>query len=632
MLNMDFKLLMDTYIEKYKPNIISQKIRRNHELLNWLKKQISFQTDSIPELIFLYKNPLFNPICKNNQKRTFHNGKYLAGCGGMCECSISQTKQTFLEKYGTDTISSHEPTKEKKKKTFLKKHGVSHSFQSESVRKKIKQTNLMKYGVENVFQSEKIKQKIKQTNLMKYGSENPLQNQKVQEKLKNTNLKKYGVDLVLKSNEIKQRIQKTNLEKYGSISPLHNNQVKEKIKKTILEKYGVDHVWKCSNIRDKIKNTILEKYGVDNPNQNIELRKKSIETNMKKYGVENFNQMHISKDQLALLLDEHQFKTLVEGKTIKQIQEHISVDATTILKYAEKYDCLDMILRYSSYLEDQLEDFCKTNNIDFLRNTRKVISPLELDFYFPKSNTAIECHGLYWHSEIGGNKTKQYHFNKWNLCREKGIDLYQYFEDEIVNSFEVIKSKILYVNNKHPGSVIGARKLFVDYLKNYSDELYFYKNNHVQGVRIDRTHAIGAWVDSFNLVACMSVKHLKVDQLEIVRFATDISNRYPGVFTKMLNWYVNQINFKGEMHSWSDNRHSNGHLYQANGFKYVREQKPGYFVTDYQTRWRREHFMKARIKERHPHVDLSKTEWQLEQQLGYDRIWDAGKVLWKKSI
>jgi hypothetical protein len=140
-------------------------------------------------------------------------------------------------------------------------------------------------------------------------------------------------------------------------------------------------------------------------------------------------------------------------------------------------------------------------------------------------------------------------------------------------------------------------------------------------------------MNSIDLVACMSFKFNKnKNLLEIVRFATDIKNIYPGLFSKILNWSIKQINFKGAVSSWSDNRHSNGHLYKHNNFVHIQDQKAGYFVTDYETRWRREHFMKNKIKQRHPEVDLSKTEWQLEQELGYDRVWDAGKRFWLKNV
>ena len=167
-------------------------------------------------------------------------------------------------------------------------------------------------------------------------------------------------------------------------------------------------------------------------------------------------------------------------------------------------------------------------------------------------------------------------------------------------------------------------------MKKYSDEENFYKANHIQGPRSDRSCTIVAWNSQNNLVGCLSFKRYGKNELEIIRFATDISNIYSGLFSKMLNWYLNAMSFRGEIFSWSDNRHSNGYLYQKNGFEMIREQKPGYFVTDYQTRWRREHFMKNKIKQRHPEADLTKTEWQLEQELGYDRIWDAGKTLWRK--
>jgi len=386
-------------------------------------------------------------------------------------------------------------------------------------------------------------------------------------------------------------------------------------------------------VKNKIKETNLKKYGVENPMQHTEIKENIKKKNIEKYGVEHLNQIHIPKDQLDILLDKEKFIDICDNKTIKQIQEIVNVDYTTIIKYAHRYNCINLIVKSSSYLEDQIECFCKTNNIKFIRNTRKIIPPLELDFYFPEIKTAIECHGLFWHSEMGGNKDKNYHYNKWRLCKEKGIDLYQYFEDEVNDKFEVIKSKILYLNNKHPGTIIGARCLSVDWLTNGGDEERFYNQNHLQGIRYDRTHAIGAWHNVFNLVAVMSLKLNKDQtQMEIVRFATDISNRYPGVFSKILNWVIEKLNFRGEIVSWSDNRHSNGHLYKSNGFEFVKEQKPGYFVTDYQHRWRREYFMKNRIKERYPEVDLSKTERELTQELGFDWIWDAGKYLWRKIV
>ena len=42
--------------------------------------------------------------------------------------------------------------------------------------------------------------------------------------------------------------------------------------------------------------------------------------------------------------------------------------------------------------------------------------------------------------------------------------------------------------------------------------------------------------------------------------------------------------------------------------------------------------MKSKIKEKF-NVDISnKTEWQLMQDNGYDRVWDCGKIKWIKTL
>jgi hypothetical protein len=448
------------------------------------------------------------------------------------------------------------------------------------------------------------------------------------EKTQKTNIAKYGVTHPMKSNVIKEKCKKTFVQKYDSNWPFANETIQEKAQNTIKLKYGNNR----QNILKKTVLTNLKKYGVEYPLQNDLILNKTKETLFLKYGVSNTSQKHISQEHLDILLNEDDFKNLIRGKTFREIKKILPIDQTTVAHYCWKYNCRDLIVPdRGSKLEDLIKDFCSSHQISYYQNTHKIIPPMELDFYFPESNSGIECHGLYWHSERAGNKSKDYHYNKWKLCKEKGIDLYQYFEDEITQSFDIIASKILYLNKKHPGRIIGARQLQINWLKNWDDEISFYKNNHVQGHRQDRTHVICARSEIFDICAVMSLR-LQKNQLEIVRFATDIRNRYPGVFTKMLEWAVKQLQFQGTVTSWSDNRHSNGGVYARNGFEFVREQLPSYFVTDYETRWRREHFMKNKIKQRHPEVDLSKTEWQLEQELGYDRVWDAGKRFWLKNV
>jgi len=74
-------------------------------------------------------------------------------------------------------------------------------------------------------------------------------------------------------------------------------------------------------------------------------------------------------------------------------------------------------------------------------NVKKPIYPYELDIFIPEKNVAIEYCGLYWHSEQKG-KDKNYHKNKFNLCREKNIKLLTIFEDEFSFRKNVVLDRI----------------------------------------------------------------------------------------------------------------------------------------------------------------------------------------------
>jgi hypothetical protein len=77
----------------------------------------------------------------------------------------------------------------------------------------------------------------------------------------------------------------------------------------------------------------------------------------------------------------------------------------------------------------EIYDFVMTLSSDTLIDDRSVISPLELDIHVPSKKFAIECHGLYWHSEATGNDGK-FHVRKWQECTAVGVSLMQLYEDE----------------------------------------------------------------------------------------------------------------------------------------------------------------------------------------------------------
>jgi hypothetical protein len=77
--------------------------------------------------------------------------------------------------------------------------------------------------------------------------------------------------------------------------------------------------------------------------------------------------------------------------------------------------------------EDEVESFISTfYSGECIRNIRSIISPLELDLYYPEKKIAIEFNGDYWHSDK--HKSKRYHYEKYVKCRNNGVLLVSIFE------------------------------------------------------------------------------------------------------------------------------------------------------------------------------------------------------------
>ena len=124
---------------------------------------------------------------------------------------------------------------------------------------------------------------------------------------------------------------------------------------------------------------------------------------------------------------------------------------TTWSKFHLRGDILCPYCMSRSNFETSVEQELKNLNLEFQVNTRKIISPYELDFYISKYNLAIECNGDYWHSiehneKWKGNKFR--HLDKYLMCKEKGIRLIQIPESEwFSNKDYFIKLIKCYIEN-----------------------------------------------------------------------------------------------------------------------------------------------------------------------------------------
>ncbi len=169
------------------------------EFVSFINDKYGF-LDNFSERIYWYKHNLKEypkcPICGQKIVK-YHGGNY--GYSKYCskQCSykdpqrIEKLKQTCLERYGVENISS-----------------------LPEFREKAKQTCLERYGAENPFASEKIKEKIKNILLERYNVEYAQQSPEIQNTRKLNSLKKYGVDHHMKDPEIKKKAHKESLKYY----------------------------------------------------------------------------------------------------------------------------------------------------------------------------------------------------------------------------------------------------------------------------------------------------------------------------------------------------------------------------------------------------------------------------------
>lgn len=183
-------------------------------------------------------------------------------------------------------------------------------------------------------------------------------------------------------------------------------------------------------------------------------------------------------------------------------------------------------------IELSIQKILKEININFIEKDRIVIRPKELDIFIPNYNLAIDCHGIYWHS----NKTKKgqfYHLNKTEKCNQKQTKLIQLFETEIISKSKPIKHLIRKNLNK--------LKYFIDGLScnikivNIDDKVKFLTKYYLFGDH-DSDINIGLFKNN-RLVCLLSANKVKTDLFEITSFVEMYNFNIGSGFEVLLNFF-----------------------------------------------------------------------------------------------
>lgn len=206
------------------------------------------------------------------------------------------------------------------------------------------------------------------------------------------------------------------------------------------------------------------------------------------------------------------------------------------------------------------------------------------------------------------------------------------FEDELNENFDLIVSKIKHRLGQNAALSLHARKCDIRLISDRKAYGRFLKENHIQG-RGPANIAYGAYYQD-ELVAVMLFSHPRSvvggqseiqDSWELVRFATTMKYRIPGIATKMLERFKKD-NTWNEIYTFVDRRTSTGNTYERMGMVKIKESDPSaYYVIDGE-RKSITGFTNERIPLIVPDYDKNLSNSQNMLKAGFWKVWDAGHI------
>lgn len=307
------------------------------------------------------------------------------------------------------------------------------------------------------------------------------------------------------------------------------------------------------------KQTIINRQIAADPISNAKLRNSIL----KLWTDESYRQKRIDNYKNNKIKDNSMRKYLYDEKTLINFIESLETKPTMLelalllnLPYTTVVQSLSDNIR-KNYITDlshhnstfqksviaYIEDLIGKPLVDKINlNNKQIIKPLELDIYLPEYNVAIECNGVYYHSI--DMKDKNYHYNKYKLCNEKGIRLIQIWDYEWYNSRQqpilknIIKHALGLIENK-----IYARDCKIKEINGYTQEIKDFVNaNNIAGHR-NYKDAIGLYYNDI-LVEVFTIGHAyfgkgKYD-IEIIRGASKLDTVVVGGSSKLWK-YITEV-------------------------------------------------------------------------------------------
>lgn len=269
--------------------------------------------------------------------------------------------------------------------------------------------------------------------------------------------------------------------------------------------------------------------------------------------------------------------------------------------------CPDCRNRTYSDAEKDLAEYIKNLGFNIVTNSKLTGNSQTFDIYVPERKLAIEYNGLYWHSERNGSG-KDYHFDKLADCAKLGIRLIYIWDDLYTNHPRMVE--------RYLRKELGVDKLKINFNEctiQYIDTdtaTEFLEENSMLGYRTALSH-LGMYYNG-NIEGLLSFNMYNNGVCEIVQYS-DIHYIIGGLSGALK--YILSKNNINTFYAVSDNTISNGKEFKDSGFEFIEALEPDYYLYSNGNRLLRE--------------EVSEYEEYGEKSI---RIYDAGKLKWRKSV
>lgn len=406
-------------------------------------------------------------------------------------------------------------------------------------------------------------------------------------------------ELETKNGNKKKRFEKRSKTWKAKYHGDHNKENRETLKENrnagMIKKHGAkvsakalaSTLSRIDNLQVKGRETLRKNYGVDNPGQIPGHYDRVVATMEENYGVRHYAylpeniqqreeyQVNKYKRLTPNFIDFHE---LIEDQDKKEVYENPNklvnftcnecnrIDSVPTETYKWRIrevgtPCITCSgISHGSRKEQALALYISDLSVDIKQNMRGLLNNLEIDILIPEYNLGIEFNGLFWHNS--SRIDKNYHKNKTDLAKEKGLRLIHVFEDEWEHKSDIVKSKIAGLLNKSVS--IDINDCILQEITTEQCRQFVRFNNLAN--YIESNINIGLFYLG-NLVTVMSFVNLNNNIYELVNFTCLKNHKIIDADIKLFQHFIEAYSPDGII-GYSDNRWDDDLLYKNLGFIY----------------------------------------------------------------